>query len=307
MIMSYSERKLSGTEESGGLVGNNEEPLLSNYWDELVTGLDKGIGSGSDNGINGLTTGQMTNTNAYIQVYRIDFQDTWQPTIGYPVLVWQDPEDAVDPPEVPIIMFGPEAEKHYYCKVRTDSFKTHEFVFTNSGNMEMLGRALLTDMDSDGFENIRSGGDYTLPPDSSQIIEVVFSLESEGLYQAVLKFSHNALNRDRPIEVELSVAGKTSPSSPRNEVIPERLKLNQNYPNHFNPSTQIQYFLPKWVHVTVEVFNITGRHVATLLDWMMPAGEHATDFEAAGLSSGLYMYRNQVGDVIRTRRMTFVK
>jgi len=76
---------------------------------------------------------------------------------------------------------------------------------------------------------------------------------------------------------------------------------------HFNPSTRIRYFLPEPAHITVEVFDITGRHVATLVDRPMPAGEHATDFDAGGLSSGIYVYRIQAGDAALTRRMSLVK
>jgi len=53
--------------------------------------------------------------------------------------------------------------------------------------------------------------------------------------------------------------------------------------------------LPEPAHVTVAVFDITGCHVATLVDRLMPSGEHATDFDATDLSSGIYVYRIQAG------------
>ena len=61
--------------------------------------------------------------------------------------------------------------------------------------------------------------------------------------------------------------------------------------------------MPDPVHVTVAVFDITGRHVATLVDGQCHP-ENTTEFEAAGLSSGISDYRIQAGDVARTRRIT---
>jgi len=88
---------------------------------------------------------------------------------------------------------------------------------------------------------------------------------------------------------------------------PDQFAIQQNYPNPFNPSTRINYSLTESAHVTVEVFDITGRHVATLVDRLMPPGDHAADFDAGGLSSGIYVYRIQAGDFIQTRSMSLVK
>lgn len=99
----------------------------------------------------------------------------------------------------------------------------------------------------------------------------------------------------------------TSIDDPGRTAIPEEFELSQNYPNPFNPSTRIRYSLPEPVHVTIAVFDIAGRHVATLVDGLMPAGEHIADFDAAGLSSGIYVYRIQAGDFVKMRSMTLVK
>jgi len=89
--------------------------------------------------------------------------------------------------------------------------------------------------------------------------------------------------------------------------LPGRIALDQNYPNPFNPATRISFELPEQMHVTLEVFDVTGRHIQTLVNQAVPAGSHSVTFDAAQLSSGIYLYRMQAGGQSFTRRMMFVK
>lgn len=85
-------------------------------------------------------------------------------------------------------------------------------------------------------------------------------------------------------------------------------RLNQNYPNPFNPVTRIAFFVEKQQKVTLRVYNILGRPVATLLDETVPAGNRQVTFNGASLSSGVYFYRLQTesGQSL-TRQMMLVK
>jgi hypothetical protein len=89
--------------------------------------------------------------------------------------------------------------------------------------------------------------------------------------------------------------------------VPMRFELSQNYPNPFNPTTQIIYSVPQKSNVTLKVFNVLGVEVATLFSGVQDAGKHATTFDAAKLSSGVYFYRLQAGSVSITKKMLFVK
>ena len=103
----------------------------------------------------------------------------------------------------------------------------------------------------------------------------------------------------------------TLPLATLSGVLPERLKLGANYPNPFNPSTTIPYQLPTTTHVRLEVFNLLGQRVATLVDGAQPAGFHTTSWDATdaagqAVGAGVYLYRLSGEGVQRTRSMLLI-
>ncbi len=93
---------------------------------------------------------------------------------------------------------------------------------------------------------------------------------------------------------------------PESEV-PISFELSQNYPNPFNPSTTIRFSLPQREQVTLKVFNVLGREVATLVDKELNRGTHVVVFEGKDLASGLYFYKLQAGRFIETKKMMLLK
>jgi hypothetical protein len=89
--------------------------------------------------------------------------------------------------------------------------------------------------------------------------------------------------------------------------IPLQFQLFQNYPNPFNPSTTIHFSLPQRSHVTLKVFVVLGREVATLVDGEMNAGEHSVVLDAMDLPSGVYLFRIQVGSYTESKKLILVK
>ncbi len=88
---------------------------------------------------------------------------------------------------------------------------------------------------------------------------------------------------------------------------PARFRLSQNYPNPFNPTTTIEYNLPARLHVTIRVYDILGREVATLVDATQDAGSYRVVFDGSTLASGLYFYRLIAGSHVSTHEMMLIK
>lgn len=91
------------------------------------------------------------------------------------------------------------------------------------------------------------------------------------------------------------------------EELPSQTALHQNYPNPFNPATIISYELPATGQVRLDVYDMAGRQVATLVNTQMNAGRHQVIFNGANLSSGVYMCRLQAGGQTLTRKLTILK
>jgi len=89
---------------------------------------------------------------------------------------------------------------------------------------------------------------------------------------------------------------------------PIAFRLNPNYPNPFNPTTNISYEIPERSAVNIAVYDMLGREVATLVqDQQHPAGNFTVSFDASGLSSGIYFARLEAGSTSITRKMSLIK
>jgi len=93
----------------------------------------------------------------------------------------------------------------------------------------------------------------------------------------------------------------------RPEVLPTTTSLAQNYPNPFNANTNISFDLAEACNVSLNVYDITGRLVVTLLDGYKDAGNHVVAWDASNLSSGVYFYKLTAGDYTATKSMNLLK
>ena len=109
------------------------------------------------------------------------------------------------------------------------------------------------------------------------------------------------------VQVILILNIKLGTSSEINDEVPDEFSLNQNYPNPFNPTSTISFGIPKAGEVRLEVYNMLGQKVSTLIDQKMQAGWHSVQFDASGLSSGTYIYRIQSGSFVQTEKMMLIK
>ena len=89
--------------------------------------------------------------------------------------------------------------------------------------------------------------------------------------------------------------------------VPVEYSLAQNYPNPFNPETTISFSLPEKANISLKIFDLLGREVATLASGEMNEGHHKVVFNAKNLSSGLYIYRLEAGEFSAVRKLLLLK
>ncbi len=91
------------------------------------------------------------------------------------------------------------------------------------------------------------------------------------------------------------------------ENVPSECNLIGNYPNPFNPTTNISFNLPQEGKVSLKIYDLMGREVATLIDGIKPAGHHSVVWDATDSPSGIYFYKLTIGNKTFTKRMTLLK
>jgi len=89
--------------------------------------------------------------------------------------------------------------------------------------------------------------------------------------------------------------------------LPNNVAFLQNYPNPFNPSTKISFSIPTRGYVKLIVYDLLGKEVKTLLSEERNPGSYEVNFDAAGLSSGTYVYRLQVNNFVDSKKMFLLK
>jgi spore coat protein H len=109
------------------------------------------------------------------------------------------------------------------------------------------------------------------------------------------------ITRQANVKTQLTTAVETSPS------VPGEFALEQNYPNPFNPTTEIGYRVSNSGLVTLEVFDMLGRHVATLVNETLTPGSYHATFDASHLGSGVYFYRLRSGNRMEAMKMIVMK
>jgi hypothetical protein len=83
--------------------------------------------------------------------------------------------------------------------------------------------------------------------------------------------------------------------------------LNQNYPNPFNPTTRIKYSVPQSSNVVLKVFDILGNEIETLVNEEKSIGIYEVQFDARGISSGVYFYTLTAGNFVENKKMMLLK
>ncbi|MBN1479134.1 T9SS C-terminal target domain-containing protein [candidate division KSB1 bacterium] len=146
---------------------------------------------------------------------------------------------------------------------------------------------------------------FTVPPNSSVDVNVVFKPRTNELYDTYIALPNNDPNE---FSIGFPITGVGEPTGVADRgATPSEYSLSQNYPNPFNPSTAIQFSVVKEGHVKLAVYNTLGKEVAVLIDKNMQAGTHRFDWRPKDLSSGVYFYRLTSGTFTATNKMILMQ
>jgi hypothetical protein len=142
--------------------------------------------------------------------------------------------------------------------------------------------------------------------------QVIKRIDAKGESEAAFSFD---IKREAPVNTKDSVEFLITDNKTvfqkklfvLNYTPPTGYRLEQNFPNPFNPVTTIQYQLPVNAKVTLKVYDILGAEVATLVNEVQEAGYRQVRFDALALSSGVYIYRLAAGNYISIKKMMVIK
>jgi len=149
-----------------------------------------------------------------------------------------------------------------------------------------------------------SSGPFTMAPGDSQEVAVALIV---GQGSDNLQSVADVIEKAKVVQYFYKNYDAYATSETYQAPVPEYYSLSQNYPNPFNPSTKIDYELPVDGFVTLEVFNVVGEKVATLVNALQVKGNHSITFDAAGLSSGIYFYSISSLNYFKTKKMSLIK
>lgn len=283
----YSTGSSSGSSSIGGLVGDNyDSEILNSFWDTETSN-----NTTSDGGT-GKTTAEMQTGSTFTNA-GWDFSVIWQMN-GYPEL-----QNNIPLP-VELTSFTITAEG---SRINL-SWETATEVNNYGFNIERTSTPLsMTDNfisnGKDGWEKINFVEGHG-NSNSPKLYNYIDTKISSGKYFYRLKQIDidGSFEYSKIVEIDLG--------------LPTEFELSQNFPNPFNPSTTIKYSIPneETLHampVQLKVYDVLGKEITTLVNEEKEAGTYTIEFNAKNLPSGMYFYRLETSNFVRTIKMSLVK
>ncbi len=291
---SYAAGEVTGTQNLGGLIGilsPDQTSVTRSFWNTDVQGVENGLGNGATDGITGLTDSEMRQENSFTNW---NFIEIWNINEGltYPWLRsnTQVPAPGLgDPPATPVLTNPADnaEDVNYNVTLRWDNDEAADYYHVHVSTSE--------DFETTFF--------YDEEIESNSI--VLTNLNPFTTYYWQVRGENLAgLSDWSPV---WSFTTRQATSASDDPAIPSSYQLMDNYPNPFNPATTISYELPEKAAVTLRVYSLLGEHIATLVNATQDAGRYQVNFPADNLSSGLYIYRLQAGDFMKSKKMMLVK
>ncbi len=181
-----------------------------------------------------------------------------------------------------------------------------ETIYSKAGNPNLIfDDEALTEM-GEGYylANKDSAKGYFLPTDLD-----LASLEGQSAKGTWIIYLYD---KEKGYEGDLTewgliIQGELVSDVNEPELTPTVYALEQNYPNPFNPTTVISYQLPKSGNVSLKVYDVLGKEVATLVNEVKQSGSYHINFDASNLASGVYIYTIRANDYVSSKKMLLIK
>jgi hypothetical protein len=196
----------------------------------------------------------------------------------------------------------------------TSSTVTADFTTCNSDSLTSGGQNVIMGFVTDDGDSVNVK-QLTIPPSvtynyykrnghlSSGIVAPSTSIYKIGSS----KYAAVSYPGSGPVNVYFNAEQLFTGIQPTNNTVPENFSLSQNYPNPFNPVTNIHFSIPKAGQVKMQVYDVTGKVVAELVNSQLNAGTYKVDFDASKLSSGVYFYKIEADGFTAIKKMMLVK
>lgn len=205
----------------------------------------------------------------------------------------------------------------------SDDRQSAEFDSTIVGNFSYIWYAIRNHRDTVfkvDYINLSDNNNFSLgdnsgfeiPPFSEYSIPIIFNPVEGGDISGVLYINSGDLYGNTFARLELNGYGKISVSTEDGTNLPEKFELDQNFPNPFNPITEIEFSIPNDSDVNIVIFDVMGNEVKTLVNEFKPVGQYKVIWDGnydtgQSVSAGIYFYKLQAGDFIQTRKIVLLK
>jgi hypothetical protein len=200
----------------------------------------------------------------------------------------------------------------YYSYISDSTIVPVELLSFSSSvaaNVVTLNWSTATELNNHGFEierrsdiinwrtiGFREGNGTTSEPQQYSYSDELSDIASAKLYYRLKQVDFNGSFEYFPNAFGIEV-----------EIAPSVFSLSQNYPNPFNPTTIIKYAMSSKQYASLKVYDVLGNEVATLVNEEKETGIYEVEFDATGITSGIYFYKLQAGNFVETKKMLVIK
>ncbi len=196
--------------------------------------------------------------------------------------------------------YQPEEDQTYELTILDAGVSgTYQISWPVMDNIPSDWEITLTDLETGAVVNMQEEEFYTF-----YIQNPIGQLQTDRLQPVTV--DANAVYRNTvPPRFSITISGFALGFD--NNSLPNNFALYPAYPNPFNPSTTIRFDVPEEGFITMNVYNITGKLVETLVNEILPTGSHSMQWNPVNLSSGVYIVQLKAGETVFNQKITFIK